>query len=83
MKTLNRIGRVDDEDIFLLWVLNLVLMDPATFVLIQPIMIGMAVWIAIKGNEMTAKNLLERSYEFVDPDSDVVRFAKVRWGLPT
>ena len=74
---------MDDEDIFLLWVLNLVLMDPATFVLIQPIMIGMAVWIAIKGNEMTAKNLLERSYEFVDPDSDVVRFAKVRWGLPT
>ena len=57
--------------------------DPISFVLFQLIFVGMIIWIAIKGNEMTAKNLLERGYEFVDPDSDVVRFAKVRWGLPT
>ena len=71
---------------FGLLILDLVLIniDPIlSFMLFLPTMMGMSIWIAIKGNEMTAKNFLERGYEFVDPDSDVVRFAKVRWGLPT
>lgn len=57
--------------------------DPISFMLSQFVIIGMVIWFAIRGNEMTAKNLLKRGYEFVDPEGDVARFAKARWGLPT
>lgn len=43
--------------------------------------IGFSVWIAIKGNELTAKNFLERGWEFSSPDSDIVKLAKAKWGL--
>jgi hypothetical protein len=38
-------------------------------------------WLGIKGNEMTAKNLLENGWEFADSGSDAVRFARLKWGL--
>jgi hypothetical protein len=41
----------------------------------------LAVWMGIKGNEMTAKNYLERGWQFAEPESDVVKTAKGRWGL--
>ena len=39
------------------------------------------VFLAIKGNEMTAKNYLEHGWIFTDPDSDAVRMAKGKWGI--
>lgn len=45
------------------------------------IMLGLSIWLAIKGNEMTAKNLLEQGWEFSESDSDATKFAKHRWGL--
>jgi hypothetical protein len=39
------------------------------------------IYLAIKGNELTAKNYLEHGWEFAEPDSDMVRFARVQWGL--
>lgn len=45
------------------------------------IMLGLSIWMGVKGNEMTGKNLLEQGWEFVEPSSDVAKFAKLRWGL--
>lgn len=45
------------------------------------IMLGLSVWMGIKGNEMTGKNLLEQGWEFIDPNGDATKFAKMRWGL--
>lgn len=39
------------------------------------------VFIAIKGNEMTAKNMLERGWRFAHPDAVETQFAKRKWGL--
>lgn len=33
------------------------------------------------GNAMTAKNYLKNGWEFVEPDSDTVKFAKQKWGI--
>ncbi len=52
-----------------------------TSVLIALIQISISIWLAIKGNEMTAKNYLELGWEFVDPDSDVTKMAKGKWGI--
>ena len=68
-----------------LWSINLILstFDPVSFLVLNLIFIGLIIWISIKGNEMTAKNYLEKNYEFVDPDSDLAKYAKGKWGLPT
>jgi hypothetical protein len=46
------------------------------------VFLGLQIWLGIKGNEMTAKNLLENGWEFTDPGSDAVQFARLKWGLP-
>lgn len=43
--------------------------------------LGLEIFVGIKGNELTAKNYLELGWEFIDPDSDVVKMAKGKWGL--
>ena len=45
------------------------------------IAIGLSIWIAIKGNEMTAKNYLQTGWKFAEPDSEATRFGKLKWGL--
>jgi hypothetical protein len=45
------------------------------------ICLGFQVWVGVKGNEMTAKNYLEHGWQFVDPDSEMVKLAKARWGI--
>ena len=67
-----------------LWAINLIFasVEPAMLLILQLVFIGLSIWLGIKGNEMTAKNLLEKGYEFVDPDSDLAKYAKGKWGLP-
>ena len=43
--------------------------------------LGLEIFVGIKGNELTAKNYLELGWEFTEPDSDVVKMAKGKWGL--
>lgn len=43
--------------------------------------LGLGIWLGIKGNELTAKNYLDKGWEFVDPESDFVKLAKSKWGL--
>lgn len=69
-----------------LWVCNFAL---ATFVpddaiglgILQFIFLGLAIWLGIKGNEMTGKNYLENGYSWQDPESDEVIEAKRRWSI--
>lgn len=42
---------------------------------------GFSIWLAIKGNEMTAKNYLEQGWMFVEPESEITKLAKMRWGI--
>lgn len=43
--------------------------------------IGIAIYLGIKGNKITAKNYLKLGYDFVDPESNDVKFAKTKWGI--
>jgi hypothetical protein len=43
--------------------------------------LGLAVWLGVKGNEMTAKNYLEQGWTFAEPQSDAVKFAQGKWGI--
>jgi hypothetical protein len=43
--------------------------------------LGLSIWIGRKGNEMTAKNYLDRGWVFVNPDSLTTQVARQRWGL--
>ena len=45
------------------------------------ISIGLSIYLAIKGNEMTAKNYLENGWAFVEPDSEITKIVKQRWGI--
>jgi hypothetical protein len=44
-------------------------------------MFGLQIFVAIKGNEMTAKNYLKNGWTFVEPDSKLTKMAKMRWGI--
>ena len=45
------------------------------------VMFGLQIFVAIKGNEMTAKKYLENGWRFVEPDSKLTKMAKMRWGI--
>ena len=50
-------------------------------ILLNLVFLGLQIWLGIKGNEMTAKNYLELGWNFINPDSDEVKFAKGKWGI--
>lgn len=50
-------------------------------VILLCIILGLQVWIGIKGNEMTAKNYLEQGWIFVEEEGGNVKFAKGKWGI--
>ena len=41
----------------------------------------LAIWMGIKGNEMTAKNYLEQGWRFAEPQSEITKFARGKWGI--
>ncbi len=45
------------------------------------IFLGLQIFLGIKGNEMTAKNYLENNWAFVEPEGEVTKMAKMRWGI--
>lgn len=59
--------------------------DPDTAILgsviFNVLFLCLNIFLAIKGNEMTAKNYLEHGWVFTEPDSDVTKMAKGKWGL--
>jgi hypothetical protein len=72
-----------------LWAINL--LGPAVIgdedsalglqVLMFFVFLALQIWLAIKGNEMTAKNYLEHGWKFIKPQSDIVRIACGKWGI--
>jgi hypothetical protein len=50
-------------------------------ILLNLVFLGLQIWLGIRGNEMTAKNYLELGWNFTNPDSDEVKFAKGKWGI--
>ena len=70
-----------------IWLVNLLLSasDPLAFTAMRlglvALGVGMSIWMAIKGNELTAKNYLELGWEMVDPEGDAAKAGKDRWGL--
>lgn len=71
-----------------LWIVNIIvpaILAPdqsAAFVIAMGIICsGLAIWMGVKGNEMTAKNYLDNGWVFTEPQSDVTKLAKGRWGI--
>ena len=53
----------------------------AIYVLSYFVLLGIIIFLAIKGNELTAKNYIEQGWVFVDPESETVKMAKGKWGI--
>jgi hypothetical protein len=51
------------------------------WLVLNVIFLGLAIWIGIKGNEMTAKNLLEKGWILSSPDNQATRLAMTKWNL--
>ena len=71
-----------------LWAVNLFLRVSVTGpdgALIQAVILIvwliLGIWVAAKGNELTAKNYLENGWAFSNPDDDRTRLAKAKWKL--
>jgi len=43
--------------------------------------LGVMVFMGLRGNELIAKHLLSRGWQFVDPNSDAVRYARLEWKI--
>jgi hypothetical protein len=84
LKKLNLWGSI----FFVMWIINLIVPsivsgDEGEIVkgCILFIFIGLQVFVGVKGNEMIAKNYLEKDWTFVDPDSELTKMAKMKWGI--
>lgn len=49
--------------------------------LITCVALALAIWIGMKGNEMTAKNLLAHGWLMTEPRSEAARYAVQKWDL--
>jgi len=84
MRKLNSLGAV----FLALWAANFLLPNlirgsggAAAAIGLFFVILGMDIWIAIKGNELTAKNYLDLGWVFAEPDSEATRFGKMHWGI--
>lgn len=53
----------------------------AMFLLVGLVAIGCSIYLGAKGNELTAKRLLEQGWDFTNPDDAVTQHAKMQWAL--
>ncbi len=42
---------------------------------------SLTIYLAAKGNELSAKTRLKNGWTFLDPESDAVKYAKGKWGI--
>jgi hypothetical protein len=50
-------------------------------ILVQLLGFGLTIFMGAKGNEITAKNYLSLGWRFVEPESDMTKYAKMRWQM--
>jgi hypothetical protein len=43
--------------------------------------IGLAIWMGLKGNEITAKAYLDKGWVFAKPESNAAEFARSKWNI--
>ena len=68
----------------LLAILQLVLFhrsDSGAYVTMNVVIWCVIIFLGFKGNQLTAKNYLARGWRFTDPDSEMTRYAKLKWGI--
>jgi hypothetical protein len=51
------------------------------YLLLSWAFLTLQIWVGMKGNEMTAKNLLENGWSFSNPNAQETRFAMTKWNL--
>jgi hypothetical protein len=56
--------------------------DYAVSSVMDLILLGLAVWLGIKGNEMIGRSLLAQGWEMTEPRSAAARYAAENWGVP-
>jgi hypothetical protein len=66
-----------------LWLLSTIMgvYNAAAYVFLSVIIIGLSIFLGDKANEMTAKSYVDNGWEFVNPENDIVKMAKVNWGI--
>ncbi len=66
-----------------LWAVDVVgsSVAPVISVTTVPIFLGLNIFMGVKGNELTGKNLLELGWVFAEPDSETTKTAKATWGI--
>jgi|LakMenEpi03Aug12_release.lakeMendotaPanAssembly.Ray.scaffolds.fasta_scaffold801323_2 hypothetical protein len=66
-----------------LWLVNLFVSntsyDPLLIFGLAIVLFIPNIWLAFRGNEITAKNYLENGWEFYEPDNDLTKMAKQKW----
>ena len=50
-----------------------------TYLSLCLVFLALQIWIAVKGNEMTAKNLLENGWSFSSPNAQKIHYAMMKW----
>ncbi len=56
--------------------------DAVVFILILGLIwLGLQIYIGVNGNELTAKNLLDKGFKVQNPEDASVKYAKAKWGL--
>lgn len=85
IRKLNNLGFVFLANSFLNWLLPELPRDPdaqnALAFLMVTLTVGLNTWMAIKGNAMTARNLLDLGWQFEAPSSAEAMIAKQTWDL--
>lgn len=51
------------------------------YILVGTILFGLSVFFGVKGNELTAKNLLENGWKFAAEEDEAAHFARSKWSL--
>jgi hypothetical protein len=66
-----------------LWVFGFIISDDTGTLILSILGIGLSIFFGAKGNEMIAKNYLKHGWEFVSPETAMVRIAKKQWQIET
>ena len=51
------------------------------YYIVDTVLFGLTIFFGIKGNELTAKNLLENGWKFAAEEDQATHFARTKWSL--
>lgn len=68
--------------VFIFCVLVVILSSPATSAILGLILIAVAIYYGVKGNELTAKRLIAKGWE-LPKDESSAEYARAQWSIPS